>query len=102
MYVDDLRAVTTGDVISYTYFVETGYLNPITVTLVWMDPVGWLSAAKAVLHDLDLCIEVLESGVVYRGNNRTDEDNNGVSVVLQYTIIGIHFIAPEPERTYTE
>ena len=79
MYVDDLRAVKTGDVISYTYFVETDYVNPILATLVWMDPVVWVSAAKAVLHDLDLSIEVLESGFVYRGNNMIDEDNNGIT-----------------------
>ncbi len=66
--------LTTGAVASWQYSV-TSSSEPLRVTLVWTDPPGSPSSAKALVNDLDLTV-VSPSGKTYFGNGQPDRLNN--------------------------
>jgi len=95
MYVDDATTVSSGDIISYTFY-QGSTTTDLRVTLVWMDPVGWMATMKQVLHDLDLTVED-PSGKVWLANNRTwkgttDELNNVEKVLIDDAVEGWYTI----------
>ena len=95
MYVDDATTVESGDIISYTFY-QGSTTTDLRVTLVWMDPVGWIASMKQVLHDLDLIIEDPD-GKVWLANNRTwkgstDELNNVEKILIDDAVEGWYTI----------
>lgn len=68
-YVDETRALVTGNVSSHHYIVSDAS-QPLRITLVWTDPAALPSVSKQLVNDLDL--EVVDpDGRVYRGNALT-------------------------------
>jgi len=68
-YVDETRAVATGNVASHHYIVSDAS-QPLRFTLVWTDPAALPSVSRQLVNDLDL--EVVDpDGRVYRGNALT-------------------------------
>lgn len=73
--------LTTGATASWQYSV-TSSSEPLRITLVWTDPPGSPSSAKALVNDLDLTV-ISPSGKTYLGNGQPDRLNNveGVDVL---------------------
>lgn len=82
-YVNEAKALQTGDGQSYTYDVKQG--QPLKVTLVWTDFAASPAAAKTLVNDLDLTVTAPD-GTVVTGNHMlggtVDHTNNVENVVL--------------------
>lgn len=65
-YVDETRALATGDAAAHHYVVSDP-AQPVRFTLVWTDPAALPSVAKQLVNDLDLEV-VAPDGRIYRGN----------------------------------
>ncbi len=64
-FLDNVASLSTGDVLEYRY--EVAGDRPAKFTLAYSDVPGSLSAAVALVNDLDLEV-VAPDGTVYRGN----------------------------------
>lgn len=70
--VNETDLLTTGQRRAYT--ITTDGTQPLKATLVWTDPAGSPTAAKAQVNDLTLRV-VAPNGTVYWGNNGLNEGN---------------------------
>ena len=73
-WVDETVALTTGNKTTYTYNVLSN-TQPLKITLTWSDAPGSLTAAKALVNDLDLIVTAPD-GTVYYGNDFTAPFND--------------------------
>ncbi|WP_246002033.1 proprotein convertase P-domain-containing protein [Allorhizocola rhizosphaerae] len=70
--VNETDLLTVGT--KKTYTVRTDGTQPLRATLVWTDPAGSPSAAKAQVNDLTMRVTA-PNGTVYWGNNGLDSGN---------------------------
>lgn len=92
-FVNEEKALQTGEAQSYSYTVKAG--QPLKVTLAWSDYPANPSATKTLVNDLDLVVkgpdgkEVLGNAMLAAGADRT---NNVENVVVAAPVAGTYTV----------
>jgi hypothetical protein len=85
LWVTDSGSVTSGHSISYNFHLVSA-AQPLKATLAWYDPANSVSAAKQLLHDLDLTITDKSTDRVYYANGKTASTQDELNTVEKISI----------------
>ena len=90
-FVDNEKGLKTGSNYNRTFYINAG--QSLHVTLVYSDAAGTLSAAKALVNDLDISV-VGPDGTTYYPNhlNEADRVNNVEGIDIQAPVEGKYVV----------